>query len=102
MDLEPRWWHSPLSQEAGMARYFFHLHDGRQTLIDPEGREIEDRSAIGDFALREARAMISQDALGGKIDLRQFIEVRDDSGKLIHQLSFRDAVKSASNAPGRS
>jgi hypothetical protein len=36
--------------------------------------------------------MISQDALGGRIVLHQFIEVRDAGGKLVHKLSFRDAV----------
>jgi hypothetical protein len=36
--------------------------------------------------------MISQDALGGRIMLDQYIEVRDEGGRLVHQLSFRDAV----------
>ena len=75
-----------------MALYFFHLCDGFETLIDPDGRDILDPSLIGDAALKEARAMIAQDALGGHIKLDQRIEVRDESCKLIHQLSFRDAV----------
>lgn len=75
-----------------MALYFFHLCDGRDSLIDPDGQEVSDPALIADVALKEARAMISQDALGGKIRLDQSIEVRDDSGKLIHQLAFRDAV----------
>jgi hypothetical protein len=75
-----------------MALYYFHLSDGHQALIDPEGRDVADSSQIGDLALREARAMIAQDALAGRIMLDQFIEVRDESGKLVHRLSFRDAV----------
>lgn len=75
-----------------MALYFFHLSDGHHALIDPEGRDLADASAIGDLALKEARAMIAQDALGGRINLHQFIEVRDKDGKLVHQLCFRDAV----------
>lgn len=75
-----------------MALYFFHLCDGRDTLIDPDGRMVDDLAGIGDAALKEARAMISQDALSGKIDLDYVIEVRDASRKLIHQLAFRDAV----------
>lgn len=75
-----------------MALYFFHLSDGHQALIDPEGRELADPAMIGELALKEARAMISQDALTGRIMLNQFIEVRDKDGKLVHQLSFRDAV----------
>jgi hypothetical protein len=75
-----------------LALYYFHLSDGHQSLIDPEGREIEDAAEIAPLALREARAMISQDALGGRINLGQYIEVRDSDGKLVCQLSFRDAV----------
>ena len=80
-------------QEAVVALYYFHLSDGHQALIDPEGREVADFSMISDLALKEARAMISQDALGGKIVLNQYIEVRDEGGKLVHQLAFRDAVQ---------
>ena len=75
-----------------MARYFFHLCDGREVIIDPEGKDLPDPSLVGADALREARAMIAQDALAGRINLNQYIEVRDERGKLVHQLSFRDAV----------
>ena len=75
-----------------MALYFFHLCDGHDTLIDPDGREVVDVATLSDIAIKEARAMISQDALGGRITLNQFIEVRDQAGKLIHQTAFRDAV----------
>jgi hypothetical protein len=75
-----------------VALYFFHLCDGHEVVIDPEGREIDDRSRIAEFALKEARAIVSQDALGGRIKLEQRIEVRNDAGKLVLQLSFRDAV----------
>ena len=75
-----------------MAQYFFHLSDGHEVMIDPEGRNIADPSDIAEFARKEARAMISQDALSGRINLNQYIEVRNEHGKLVHQLAFRDAV----------
>ena len=75
-----------------MALYFFHLTDGHETLIDPDGREIAEPGMIDEVALGEARALIAQDALGGRINLKLFIDVRDEKGKLVHQLSFRDAV----------
>ena len=75
-----------------MALYYFHLIDGHQTLIDPDGREVADPNQISVVALEEARAMISQDALAGRIVLGQHIEVRNEAGKLLHQLNFRDAV----------
>lgn len=79
-------------QDVDLALYYFHLCDGRDTLIDPDGREVGDAATIGDIAIKEARAMISQDALVGKISLDQFIKVRDVDGKLIHKMGFRDAV----------
>lgn len=79
-------------EEAGLALYYFHLTDGHQTLIDPDGRELANPNQIPVLALQEARAMIGQDALVGRINLNQYIEVRDEAGKLIHQLRFRDAV----------
>ena len=79
-------------EELGVALYYFHLTDGHQALIDPEGRELADPNEIPHLALREARAMIGQDAIVGRINLAQYIEVRDSHGKLIHQLAFRDAV----------
>lgn len=75
-----------------MARYFFHLCDGHDVLMDPDGREIEDASQIAAIALKECRWCISQDALDGRIDLGQSIEVRDSAGDLVHALRFQDAV----------
>jgi hypothetical protein len=82
-----------------VAIYYFHLTDGHQALIDPDGRDVADPSQISVMALQEARAMISQDALGGRVNLNQFIEVRDEAGKLVHQLCFRDVVKISGAKP---
>ncbi len=75
-----------------MALYFFHLCDGRDSIIDPEGREIANPAMIPGSALRDARSIISHEALLGMIDLGCAIEVRDEAGKLVHELQFRDAV----------
>ena len=75
-----------------MALYFFHLRDGGDMLLDPEGRQIADASAIPGMALTDARGIISQDALSGHVQLDQWIDVNDETGALVHQLSFRDAV----------
>lgn len=83
---------SGLPREARLGHYYFHLCDGHDVIIDPEGRNIPDPARIAEYALTEARAMISQDALGGRIILNQYIEVRDEHRKLVHQLHFRDAV----------
>ena len=75
-----------------MALYYFHLCDGGDALLDPEGREIVDPALIPVAALRDARSLISQDALARRIDLKMFIQVRDRAGKLVHELRFKDAM----------
>ena len=75
-----------------MALYFFHLCDGSDEILDTEGREIADDSLIPPAALKEARAIISHEALTGKIRLNQRIEVRDNDGAAVHRLQFKEAV----------
>ena len=76
-----------------MAHYYFHLVNGGDSLIDPEGRDMADPSLIPAAALRGARNMMSHDMLDGAINLGFAIQVRDELGEVIHDLSFRDAVK---------
>ncbi|HXG81624.1 MAG TPA: hypothetical protein VNJ05_07470 [Sphingomicrobium sp.] len=75
-----------------VARYYFHLRDGHDLIMDPEGREIDDGAQIPLLVLKDARSMISQDALAGRIQLGLSIDVLDESGKVVHHLSFRDAL----------
>ena len=76
-----------------MPQYYFHLRDHTERLLDPEGRTIDDPKDIPLVALREVRGVISQDALTGKIDLSQRLEVEDENGKIVHSLAFEDAIK---------
>lgn len=75
-----------------MALFYFHLCDGMDRLLDPEGREIAEAELIPGIALKEARAIISHEALLGTIALAQAIEVRDAANAVVHRLEFRDAV----------
>lgn len=72
--------------------YFFHLLDGADILLDPEGRELAGLEVVKAIALREARMLISHEALNGAIDFNQRIEARDRAGKVLHRLEFTDAV----------
>jgi hypothetical protein len=74
-----------------MARFFFHLVDGEDVLLDPEGVEIA-RDDIAASALRQARSLISSDARDGEIQLSYRIEVKDGVGEIVHVLAFEDAV----------
>lgn len=74
-----------------MPRYYFHLCDGADVLLDDEGRELE-ADQLEERTLGEARAIIAADAINGHIFLNQKIEVRDDTGKVVHCLPFEAAV----------
>ena len=75
-----------------MSRLYFHLYDGVDTLIDPDGIDVPYEEASS-RALAEARALIADEALRGRIDLRQRIDVEDAAGRLLHSLSFYQAVE---------
>lgn len=75
-----------------MPIFYFHLRDGRDVLIDPEGIELAGLPAIAARALMEARSIISADALDGHINLDQRIDVEDVLGTLVHRLEFAQAV----------
>jgi hypothetical protein len=74
-----------------MGIYFFHLRNGEDVLLDPEGRRLEVGS-IAAAALSEARSIMSADCHAGEVDLNQNIDVEDSAGKLIHRVSFADAI----------
>lgn len=74
-----------------MEIYFFHLRNGTDILLDPDGRQLASGEIAG-AALAEARAIISADALAGHIDFAQAIEVENSSGDVVHKTAFGDAV----------
>ncbi|UZK67441.1 DUF6894 family protein [Sphingomonas sp. M1-B02] len=75
-----------------MSLYYFHLRDGTDIVLDPEGRELETKAAIVDTALHEARAILSEDARKGHLMLDQVIDVVDEAGAIVHRLHFIDAL----------
>jgi hypothetical protein len=74
-----------------MAKYFFHLRDGVDQLLDPEGREFDDLDALREAVLRDARDCICGDVQTGIIDLRYRIDVEDGEGNLVYSLPFEHA-----------
>ena len=74
-----------------MAQFYFHLRDGADKLLDPDGIEC-DRDAVAGKALGTVRDLIAHDAVGGAIDLTYRIEVEDAAGQIVHLLRFEDAV----------
>lgn len=75
-----------------MKTYFFHLKDGPDVLVDPEGRQLPDLDAAVAIALFEARTVMAADVLTGVLRLSQCIAVEDEIGAIVHDLKFTDAV----------
>ena len=75
-----------------MPRYFFDLHNDMEA-VDQEGRELPDLKAAQDNALLEARIMIQESvAESGRIDLMHSVDVRDETGTVVHSILFGDAI----------
>jgi hypothetical protein len=74
-----------------MARYYFHLRDSSDELLDPEGTEHADLDAVRKAVLLTARDMIAGDVRDGIIDFRYRIDAEDEAGALVYSLPFRHA-----------
>jgi hypothetical protein len=75
-----------------MKLYFFHLKDGVDLLLDPEGRRLPSLDAVAAAALFEAREIVSADAKSGAIKFNQYIEVEDEAGAIVHRLHLKNSV----------
>jgi hypothetical protein len=73
--------------------YYFHLRNGADVLLDPDGQMLLDLKAVIARALWEARAIIGADAVHGKIELGPRIDVEDEHGVIVHSLQFEQAVQ---------
>jgi len=73
-------------------RYYFHLREDENYVLDEEGRELRDIGMVRAAAMADARSVISAEASDGKIPLRSIIEVENSEGEKVFELLFRDAV----------
>ena len=74
-----------------MPKYFMHLVDGTDVLLDPDGIDLL-AEKVAPFALLQARDCMAGDVKEGRLDLSYSIEVRDDGGALVHTLPFSRAI----------
>jgi len=75
-----------------MSRYFMHLIDSTDILLDPDGVEMA-AEAIPAKALFAARDCMANDVKDGRLDLHYRIEVRDEGGQVVHCLEFAAALE---------
>jgi hypothetical protein len=82
---------SPPSVERPMTRYFLHLRDSVDELLDPEGQEYADLEALKKAVMFGARDLICGDLRNGVIDLRYRIDAENEHGELVYTLPFKHA-----------
>ena len=75
-----------------MPKYFLHLIDGTDILLDPHGMDMPTEAVAG-AALLNARDCMAGDVRDGRLDLNYRVEVHNDAGELVHSLPFTEAVK---------
>ena len=74
-----------------LARYYFHLRDGVDVILDPEGVQLEDPGMLPKLALSSARDTLSHEMKDGCLNLGYRIDVEDETGAVVHSLALKDA-----------
>ena len=77
-----------------MPRYFMHLRDSIDEVLDPEGVEMPAEAIVG-AALVAARDCMAADVRAGRLDLNYRIDVHAEDGEVVHTLLFQDALEIA-------
>jgi hypothetical protein len=77
---------------SSVPHYFFDLHNDIEA-IDSEGRDFPDVEAAKVNAIREVREMMCESVQTGRVNLSHRIDVRDESGQVIHVVRFGEAVQ---------
>jgi hypothetical protein len=75
-----------------VSRYFLHLRDGSDELLDPDGSEFADLEALRAGVLFTVRDIMAADIRNGVLDLRFRIDAQDESGELVHSMAFKHAL----------
>jgi hypothetical protein len=74
-------------------RYYIHLRDGTDELLDEEGREFEHMEALRKAVVEGARDIMANEIKSrGLMDLRYRIDAENSEGEIVYSLAFRHAV----------
>jgi hypothetical protein len=75
-----------------MPRYFFHVREGNTLNRDEEGQELPDAEAARQEAISTSREMLGEKLLhGGSLNHRT-IEIADETGHVVDEVSSRDVL----------
>ncbi|MGZ2410988.1 uncharacterized protein DUF6894 [Sphingomonas sp. F9_3S_D5_B_2] len=75
-----------------MTRYFMHLRDSTDELLDPDGQEFPDMETLRTHVMITARDLIAGDVRNGVIDFRYRIDAQREDGEIVYSLPLKHAV----------
>ena len=79
-----------------MPLYFFHIREGNELLMDPEGSHLPDLEAARSEAFECARQLISDAVLAGSpLGMERNIQIDDEAGQAVLSVPFRDVIHRA-------
>ena len=70
-----------------------HIFNGHGFAEDHEGRDLLDDKTAREEAVKGARDLMASELREGQLDLSSFIEVEDETHKLLFTVTFAEAVK---------
>lgn len=74
-----------------MIRYYMHLRNGIDELLDFEGVELVDLDAVRHSTMAAVRDILSSDLRTGVMDLRYRIDAENERGAIVYTLPFKQA-----------
>lgn len=75
-----------------MIRYFMHLRDGTDELLDPDGIEYDSLDALRAAVLATVRDLMAGDMRNGVLDFRFRVDAEDADGTIVYTLPFKHGV----------
>ena len=81
-----------------MPRYFFNTRIGEELISDPEGEELRDADRAWEIARAMIRELLKIEGADGGL-LNAVLEVTDDSGEIVLEFPFTEAILDFSDAP---
>jgi len=80
-----------------MPRYFFNTRIGDELISDPEGEELRDPDRAWEIARAMIRELLKTEGAGAL--LNAVLEVTDDTGEIVLEFPFSEAMLDLSDRP---
>lgn len=76
-----------------MPRFYFHIRDGEDLEIDPQGTVFDSLEAAITDARMAAREILAEKLLNDEVIDGQCFEIADENGEVVEKMPFRSAVR---------